>query len=77
MGTGNYKDELRRVRIAFIFSLIGSVLCLIIIFNSINNSTSTGSRLTTSAIGFSFIVVMTTIVFVRLTKLLKHIKRRS
>lgn len=75
MGTGNYKDELRRVRIAFIFSLIGSVLCLIIIFNSINSST--GSRLTTSAIGFSFIVVMTTIVFVRLTKLLKHIKRRS
>lgn len=75
MGTGNYKDELRRVRIAFIFSLIGSVLCLIIIFNSINSST--GSRLTTSAIGFSFIVIMTTIVFVRLTKLLKHIKRRS
>ena len=75
MGTGNYKDELKRVRIAFIFSLIGSVLCLIIIFNSINSST--GSRLTTSAIGFSFIVIMTTIVFVRLTKLLKHIKRRS
>jgi hypothetical protein len=75
MGTGNYKDELRRVRIAFIFSLIGSVLCLIIIFNSINSST--GSRLTTSAIGFSFIVIMTTIVFVRLTKLLKHIKRNS
>lgn len=75
MGTGNYKDELRRVRIAFIFSLIGSVLCLIIIFNSINSST--GSRLTTSAIGFSFIVIMTTIVFLRLTKLLKHIKRRS
>gem|GEM_PF-3749869 len=77
MGTGNYKDELRKVRIAFIFSLVGSILCLIIIFNSINNSTSTSSRLTTSAVGFSFIVIMTTIVFIKLTKLLKHIKRRS
>jgi hypothetical protein len=75
MGSGNYKDELRRVRIAFMFSLLGSVLCLIIIFNSIHSSTT--SRITSSAIGFSFIVIMTTIVFVRLTKLLKHIKRRS
>jgi len=75
MGSGNYKDELRRVRIAFIFSLIGSFLSLVIIFHSINSSTT--SRVTTSALGFSFIVIMTTIVFVKLTKLLKHIKRRS
>ena len=75
MGSENYKDELRRVRIAFMFSLLGSVLCLIIVFNSINSSTAW--RITSSAIGFSFIVIMTTLVFVRLTKLLKHIKRRS
>jgi len=76
MGSENYKDELRKVRIAFMFSLLGSILCLIIIFHSIN-SESTATRITTSAIGFSFIVIMTTIVFVKLTKLLKHIKRRS
>jgi len=75
MGYENYKDELRRVRIAFMFSLLGSVLFLIIIFNSINSSTTW--RITSSVIGFSFIVIMTTLVFVRLTKLLKHIKRRS
>jgi hypothetical protein len=75
MGSGNYKDELKRVRIAFIFSLVGSLLCLIIIFNSLH-SNNTASRIITSAIGFSFIVIMTTIVFVKLTKLLKHIKRR-
>ena len=75
MGSHNYKDELRKVRIAFMFSLLGSVLCLIVVFNSINSSTS--SRIATSAIGFSFIVIMTTIVFIKLTKLLKHIKRRS
>ena len=76
MGSQNYKDELRKVRIAFMFSLLGSVLCLIIIFHSINQE-STASRITTSAIGFSFIVIMTTLVFIKLTKLLKHIKRRS
>jgi hypothetical protein len=76
MGSQNYKDELRKVRIAFMFSLLGSVLCLIIIFRSIHDESS-ASRITTSAIGFSFIVIMTTIVFVKLTKLLKHIKRRS
>ena len=65
MGTGNYKDELRKVRIAFIFSLIGSVLCLIIIFNSLH-SNNAASRVITSAIGFSFIVIMTSIVFVKL-----------
>jgi hypothetical protein len=75
MGSENYKDELRKVRIAFMFSLLGSVLCLIVIFNSINSSTTW--RITSSALGFSFIVIMTTIVFVKLTKLLKHIKRRS
>lgn len=75
MQTINTKEELRKVRIALSINLVACVFMLIGLITSINSST--GSRLTTSAIGFSFIVIMTTIVFVRLTKLLKHIKRRS
>ena len=75
MTHNNQKDEITRVRVAFVINLIATLVSFLVLLNLID--THTTWRIVFGLVGFIGIASLTMMVYFRLTKLQKEQKQQQ